>query len=101
VNGSLRRILTHDNVAKQSILSITNIDKLCLLRPLTTAQTYANEVKFVWELHRYWMSIRLSRKLQREKALELVRNIKIDIKQRLFYSGIRAFSKIPTQHTLS
>jgi len=32
------------------------------------------------KLHHYWTSIRLSRdKLQREKALELVRNAKIDI----------------------
>jgi len=81
VNGSSRRKLTHDNVAKRSILTITNTDNLCLPRSLVTARAYAERGEIrSGELHRYWMSIRLSRgKLQREKALELVRNAKIDI----------------------
>lgn len=81
VNGGSRRKLTYDNVSKRSILTITNADNLCLPRSLVTARAHAERGEIrTGEMHRHWMSIRLSRgKLQKEKALELVRNAKIDI----------------------
>ncbi|XP_011706154.1 PREDICTED: uncharacterized protein LOC105461350 [Wasmannia auropunctata] len=81
MSGGSRRKLTHDNVAKRSILTITNTDNLCLPRSLVAARAYVERGEIrSGELHRRWMSIRLSRgKLQKEAALELVRNAKIDI----------------------
>ncbi|XP_036150650.1 uncharacterized protein LOC118648443, partial [Monomorium pharaonis] len=81
VNGGSRRKLTLDNVAKRSILSITNSDNLCLPRSLVAARAYVERGEIrSGELHKHWMSIRLSRgRLQKEKALELVRNAKVNI----------------------
>lgn len=81
MSGGSRRKITQDNVAKRSILTITNTDNLCLPRSLVTARAYAERGEIrSGELHRHWMTIRLSRgRLQREKALELIRNAKINI----------------------
>jgi len=54
MNGSSRRKLTHDNVAKRSIL--TNTDNLYLLGSLVTARAYAERGEIrSGKLHRYWM----------------------------------------------
>lgn len=41
VEGSGRKSLTHEDIAKKSILTIRNADNLCLPRSLVTARAYA------------------------------------------------------------
>ncbi|KYN16237.1 hypothetical protein ALC57_11507, partial [Trachymyrmex cornetzi] len=64
--------LTHEDVAKRSILQIINSDNLCFPRSLVAARVHYDRGHRVGELHERWESVRHQRSsLQRELAKEL------------------------------
>ncbi|KYN19310.1 hypothetical protein ALC57_08361, partial [Trachymyrmex cornetzi] len=65
--------LTHEDVAKRSILQIVNSDNLCFPRSLVAARVHYDRGQLrVGELHERWESVRHQRSsLQRELAKEL------------------------------
>ncbi|XP_043268101.1 uncharacterized protein [Venturia canescens] len=73
VEGSGRKGLTHEDVAKKSILTIRNNDNLCLPRSLVTALAYAERGEIrTGALHTKWQKIRqLNGSMQLLEATEL------------------------------
>lgn len=84
VEGAGGIALTHESIAKKSILTITASDNLCLPRSLVVAQAHAErgEVRS-GALHRRWCQIRNGlRGAQHTAATELARNAGVTIPRR-------------------
>lgn len=81
VEGSGRKGLTHEDVAKKSILTIRNNDNLCLPRSLVTAKVYAERGEIrTGTLHTTWQKIRqINGSMQRLAALELTNAANVTI----------------------
>jgi len=57
--GGISNKLTRENVAKRSILTITNTDNLCFPRSLVAAQIYHERGTLrTWKLHDRWNAVR-------------------------------------------
>ena len=81
VEGSGRLALTHELIAKKSILTIDNRDNLCLPRSLVTARVHAEHGDLrSGVLHKNWCRIKDARReSQRAAALELDRKSRVKI----------------------
>ncbi len=84
VEGGSGIALSHEAIAKKSILTITNSDNLCLPRSLVVARAHAERGEIrSGPLHRQWCQIRNSlRGAQYTAAVELVRQAGVTIPAR-------------------
>ena len=79
--GRVSNPLTREDVAKRSILEITNSDNLCFPRSLVAARVHCERGNLrEGPRHEMWEAIRYQRSsLQRDFAIELTRNVGITI----------------------
>ncbi|XP_025155139.1 uncharacterized protein LOC112588681 [Harpegnathos saltator] len=79
--GAKPNKLTHEGVAKRSILIINNIDNLCFPRSLVAAMIYSERGNVrTGELHAKWNTVRKQNSvMQQELALELTRKAGVSI----------------------
>lgn len=76
-----RKGLTHESVAKRSILTISNNDNLCLPRSLAAALVYAERGEIrTGALHTKWQRVRqINGSAQKVAALELTRRANVQV----------------------
>lgn len=79
--GSGRRISTHEDVKKKSILQINNHDNYCLPRAIITGLAYVLKGQDVaGECFDYWQKVRKSNgRMQTSEALLLTQNAEVEI----------------------